>query len=1092
MQTSRRNGRSSARWWAALISGVLIVAGATSASAAEVNTWGAFGLSAAAPYTGTVAMPGNFPATTFTSTSSSATVVSGASTWQAASTPVGAVFGSSRDRTYLNQRPAANNAASPGVTTYTFARPTPASGWAFVLGDIDADQVTLSATGADGAAIPVAALGYQESYNSCHRTGGPSCDAADLNDRPSWTDDGSTGLLIGNARAADTDGATAWFAPSVPITSLTMSFRWRSGFPVYQTWFVAKTFAVGGTVTLDDAPLAGSTVTVLDENGTVVGTAVSGASGAWSLPALIATGPYRAVVEPPPGVAPLPEREFSLTESDAEGVDFPFVTPPQPTAEVDAASTLQGRPVSHPLLDNDVAGSDPFPLVPGTARFTLPPAAPAGTELSADGRLLTVPGEGTWSVAADGVATFTPEPAFTGTTTTIPYAVDDARGGTATASFTVEVAAVTPMAADDPRATPMGQPERFRPFANDVAGDPSVPLVLETMALVLPPDAPPGSELGPDGKTLLIPGEGSYAIGDDFWVTFSPDAAFSGVATTVPYTLADANGTVATANIIVTVSAAGEPIGTVDEIFTLQGTPTSGPLTANDSPSSASAVFLPESIRFSLPPSAPPGSSVSADGRTLVIGGEGTYTLDPGVDFAVFTPEPAFVGTTTPAPYSVLDSEGGTANATIIVHVTPVTPTAVPDSTTTAQGTATTIEPLANDAPGTAAIALVPATLALQLPPGAPAGSSLSPEGVLTISGEGVYAPDGAGGVTFTPIPSFTGDTTPVPYTVADSNGTLATSVISISVAAVVPVPSPDAATTPQATPTAVDVLANDLPGADAVALDPTSVRLQVPADAPPGTVLGADGRSLVVPGEGEYTVDAVTGGVGFRPVATFVGEATPVPYRVTDANGTTATALLVISVTPVTPVAGVDNVVAEPGESTVIDVLANDVSGNGVGGGAPAPLVPGSVRLELPLGADPEALSPDGRTLALDGIGAFAVDATTGAVTFTPAPGFSGTTPVVPYTVLDANGTLARASLQVDVAAAPTEPPGEPVTPPMPGTSGPGAPAGSGGATGLPATGPRSLEALPLAAALLAAGLLALASGRTIRSQRSPARRGR
>ncbi|MET4157133.1 carboxypeptidase regulatory-like domain-containing protein [Agromyces sp. PvR057] len=1098
--TRRRPARVITATTALLAAAALTTTGLGSASAAEVDTWGTFTVSPSAPFTGAVAMPGNFPATTFTSTSSAATVVSGASTWQAASTPVGVVYGSSRDRTYLNQRPAANNAASPGVTTYTFASPTPSAGWAFALGDIDADEVTISATAADGAQIPVAGLGYQESYNSCHRTGGPSCDAANLNDRPSWTDGGTTGLLLGNARAADTDGATAWFEPTVPIVSLTMSYRWRSGFPIYQTWFVAKTFAAGGTVTLDDTPLAGATVTVFDDAGAVVGTAVSGASGAWSLPSLVATGPYRAVVSPPPGIAPLPDRTFSLTESDAAGIDFPFVTPPPPIAEVDAASTLQGIAVSHPLLGNDLPGSEAFPLVADSVRFAVPPGAPSGTVLSDDGRQLTVPGEGTWSVDADGVALFAPEPAFTGTTTAIPYSVADSRGGLATAAVAVEVTAVTPLAADDPRATPAGLPQRFEPLFNDLAGDPSVPLVPATLVFVLPPDAPPGSELGPDGRTLVIAGEGSYAIGEDAWVTFAPDPTFTGVATTVPYAVADVNGTIATANIIVTVSPAEEAVGTIDEIFTPQGTPVSGPLTTNDAPSTATATFLPESIRFALPLSPPPGSSLSDDGRTLVIGGEGTYTLEPGADLATFTPDPAFVGTATPAPYSVLDTEGRTASATIIVHVTPVTPSAGPDASTTDQGATLVVQPLANDAPGTAAVPLRADTVALQLPADAPAGSSLSPDGVLTIAGEGTYTVAATGEVEFAPIPSFTGPATPVPYTVADANGTVATSVISITVTPVVPIPSPDAAITPHATGISVDVLGNDLPGAAAVALDPTSVRLDVPAEAPAGTTLGADGRSLVVPGEGEYTVDAVTGVIGFVPVPTFVGEATPVPYTVTDANGTSAGAVLTISVTPVTPVAGVDNVTAPHGEPIVIDVLANDVSGNEADGGAPAPLVPGSVRLEVPGGIDPGALSEDGRTLSLDGIGTFVVDAVSGTVTFTPAEAFSGLTPVVPYTVLDANGTLARSSILVEVAPAPVDPPTEPpVEPPVePGGPGspaapaaPAAPAGpTTGATGLPATGTSALAALPAALMLLVGGVLAVAARRVRSSAPVPSRR--
>ncbi|MFF2371189.1 Ig-like domain-containing protein [Agromyces sp. NPDC058110] len=1101
MQRSQRKHPSVARWLAAVAIAVLGVGtfalgGATAASAAEVDTWGGFSVSPAAPFTGAVAMPGTFPSTTFTSTSSSATVVSGASTWQAASTPVGAVFGSSRDRTYLNQRPAANNAASPSVTTYTFASPTPTSGWAFVLGDIDADQVTLSATGTDGAAVPVEGLGYQESYNSCHRSGGPSCDAANLNDRPAWADDGTTGLLLGNAGAADTDGATAWFAPSVPLATLTMSFRWRSGFPIYQTWFVAKTFAAGGTVTLDGAPLAGATVTVLDDAGAVIATAVSGASGSWVVPSLIASGPYRAVVVPPAGIAPVPDRSFSLVDSDASGVDFPFVTPPPPVAADDEAATLQGAPVDLPLLENDAAGSDEFPLLPESVRFELPQDAPAGTVLSADAKQLTVPGEGVWAVDADGVATFAPEPGFTGDATTVPYSVDDSRGGRATATASARAAPVVPAAGDDPFATPMGTPVRNPVLDNDVPGDPSVPLVPESFAFVLPVGAPAGSTLSDDGRTLVIAGEGTYAIGDDSWVTFTPEAAFAGAATPVPYTVSDVNGTMATAEILVTVSATAQPVGTLDQTSTLQGVPVAGPILANDAASSATESLLPDTIRYVLPDSPPAGSSVSADGRTMVIGGEGTYTVDPTSGEASFTPEPTFVGVATPAPYTVQDSAGLTASATIVVTVLPVTPLAVEDAETVPQGTPIVVDPLANDEPGTAAIALVPSSLTLQVPADAPDGSSLSPDGVLTIAGEGVYRPEPSGGIRFTPLPSFTGDATPVPYTVVDENGTAAASVISISVTPVEPAPFPDAATTPQATPITVDVLANDLPGVDAVPLAPTSVVLRLPDEAPAGTLLGVDGRSLVVPGEGAYTVDPATGSIAFAPERGFVGEATPVPYDVADANGTTAAGVLVVSVSPVTPVAGVDNAAVRYGEAATIDVLANDVSGNGADGGAPAPLVPGSVRLELPLGAAPDALSADGRTLDLDDVGRFVVDPASGAVTFTPASGFSGPTPVVPYTVLDANGTVARSSLLVDVAPAPptepppTEPPptGPPTAPPTaPGGGGtPSATTGSSGTTTLPATGSPVGALLVPALVLLVAGLVVSLGRRAPAADRS------
>ena len=49
-------------------------------------------------------------------------------------------------------------------------------------------------------------------------------------------------------RGPDTDGASGWFEPDVRLTSLTFTFTRRTGFPIYQTWFVSRARPIGGTV----------------------------------------------------------------------------------------------------------------------------------------------------------------------------------------------------------------------------------------------------------------------------------------------------------------------------------------------------------------------------------------------------------------------------------------------------------------------------------------------------------------------------------------------------------------------------------------------------------------------------------------------------------------------------------------------------------------------------------------------------------------------------------------------------------------------------------------------------------------------------
>ena len=114
--------------------------------------------------------PTGFPAATYVSNSAGGASVgrqNGTNTYLSATTPVGAKYGSSKDRPYLNLRPYSQNGAPASVTTYQFDRPTPSSGWTFVLGDVDADQVTITATGVGGVEVSPSDLGFRSVFNYC-------------------------------------------------------------------------------------------------------------------------------------------------------------------------------------------------------------------------------------------------------------------------------------------------------------------------------------------------------------------------------------------------------------------------------------------------------------------------------------------------------------------------------------------------------------------------------------------------------------------------------------------------------------------------------------------------------------------------------------------------------------------------------------------------------------------------------------------------------------------------------------------------------------------------------------------------------------
>lgn len=326
----------------------------------------------------TVRLPAaGFPAATVTSDSrGSVGVISGASSWLGPATPPGEVFGSSRGRQYLNLRPQADRPTTPSTTTYTFERPTPAGGWAFVLGDIDADRAVVTARGTDGQLLTGAELGWQGGFNYCTGAGSPSCAGAP-EDVPTW--DPASGELLGNAGAADTSGAAGWFRPTAPVASLTVEFYQRSGFPVYQTWFASLARDITGTVDLvdtDGAPqgvLPGATLTLFGPDGAELATATSDQSGQYIFPGYVAAPGYRVELTTLPeaddahpfGLIPVGERvvdEVDLSSADATGVDF-------------AARDVQPVAVSGTVLTDD---GDP---VPG-ATVTLTPVG-GGTPLTA-------------------------------------------------------------------------------------------------------------------------------------------------------------------------------------------------------------------------------------------------------------------------------------------------------------------------------------------------------------------------------------------------------------------------------------------------------------------------------------------------------------------------------------------------------------------------------------------------------------------------------------------------------------------------------------------------------------------------------------
>ncbi|WP_329002092.1 Ig-like domain-containing protein [Kribbella sp. NBC_00709] len=622
-----------------------------------------------------------------------------------------------------------------------------------------------------------------------------------------------------------------------------------------------------------------------------------------------------------------------------------------PLAAADSASTLQNVTVTVNVLSNDVPGTD----------ATLDRGSVGLLDRTGYVKKVTVAEQGTYTVQPSGAIEFDPLPAFNGKALAIHYRVADSDGNYAATTLSMTVIPVRPVAVGDSAITPFGHAITVNVLANDKAGDPSAPLVPSSLVLKDP--------AGHYGKTMTRAGEGSYRAGVDGTITFTPAKGFQGVTTPATYRIADGNGTTAEGLLLLTVGKG--PTAVADAATTKQNvTITVDPL-ANDEPGTGAQLNK---------------ASVQVYGgawsRKVAIPGQGVFTVADGK--IAFDPEPAYRGVVSVA-YQVTDTTGNKASASVTVTVAPVTPVIADDTATTPYEAPVTVDVLANDKPGDASAPLTGVRLV------DPATGD--PVTTLAVPGEGTFTVQPSRAIRFAPMDGFAGVVVPVGYQVVDGNGTIGDGTLTVTVQAR-PVALPDVARTKQHVAVTVDPLANDKPGPGAT-LDPDSLLLVGPG--------GALVDQVSVAGQGTYVVAG--GKVTFSPVATYTGTARPAAYDVKDTNQNSARATITVTVLPVRPVVVDDNAETAFGKAVVVNVLGNDKPGD-----PSAPLRPDSVVLRDP------ADGKEKKAVTVPHEGAYAVGAD-GAITYTPAENFVGTTRSMAYRVTDANGTSDTALLEVTVA---------------------------------------------------------------------------
>ena len=315
---------------------------------------------------------------------------------------------------------------------------------------------------------------------------------------------------------------------------------------------------------------------------------------------------------------------------------------------------------------------------------------------------------------------------------------------------------------------------------------------------------------------------------------------------------------------------------------------------------------------------------------------------------------------------------------TVIVHP----PTAVNDTGIGSTGNPVSVNVTANDSDPDINSPLDPASVKIV---GAdPTGKLTTNEGTWTVV---------AGAIIFTPASGFTGNPTPISYTVKDTGG-LESNPATVTIT-YPPIVRPDTATGITGNPVTLSVLGND--GDTGVILNPASVKIV-------GTTTA--GAPLDVPNEGTWTVNTTTGAITFTPLSTFTGNPTPIQYTAKDTGGLESVVPARVTVIMNSlPLANPDRNTASVGGATVTgDLITNDQPG----------AIPTFVT-SASQGTNPIIIGSAFTTTA-GGILLLKAD---GSYNYTPpnSVASSGLTELFNYTITDSNGSTSSSILTIIVA---------------------------------------------------------------------------
>ena len=622
-----------------------------------------------------------------------------------------------------------------------------------------------------------------------------------------------------------------------------------------------------------------------------------------------------------------------------------------------------------------------------------------------------------------GEVTFTPKKDFTGTPIPAIVSLDlvdghDKDGQPATslirATYSPTVIPITPQAEASTTSGVQGKPQtspislntpdietntvNFNKGSQEGPNGESVELDATTLTLL--------DGDGHEVTSVTIPQQGKYELNKtNKTITFTPNKDFVGPATPVKVQIKDVNGT--------KVETTYTP--TVTDVTMESKDKTS------EAPQGKTQTGTPEfkvsdpNVQISGYKLVDPVTKTPVDSAEIEVPNEGTYKIDKTTGQVIFIPKPEFKGPATGITVQATDENGETKDATYKPTVTPIEVTPGDKTTKDIQGVPQSETPTFTIPDGVTNASITSRKL---VDP-----TNNQPTDSVTLEGKGTFTINGNGKVTFTPVPSYTGDVpaiqveATITVTNEKNESTTITSTANYK-PVIVPVEiekTPAESTnlqgleqTGRPTFTSPTVTVNG--EQKTVSIKPNSYKLVKDGVEVPTTPAYKQGTTEEI---GTYTINASTGEVTFTPIdKTYTGPVEPAVVQATGSNGSKVNTTYMPSITPVSPTAeksATSGVQGKPQTSSIV----LDTKETGDDKGTTVNFNKGTEE-----GPNGERVNLDSATLTLldssnapvDSVttpqGKYELNKANKTITFTPNKDFVGPATPVKVQIKDVNGT--------------------------------------------------------------------------------------